>query len=89
MAALNLQLKEFRLTTALITYRLPDFPTLFQEYIWQNLDKAPKFPVLGKFLGYWEKNLDGELYSVEIASAELIQPAKVHYIDHGLNLNIH
>jgi len=87
MASLNLQLKGFRLTTALITYRLPDYPALLQEYLWQNFDKAPRFPVLEKFLGFWENNLDGKLYAVEVCSAELIQPARFQHIEHDVRLH--
>ena len=84
MTSLNLQLQNFRLTTALITYRLPDYPTVLQEYLWQDLDKAPKFPVLGKFLDFWEENIEGRLFSVQVTSAKLIQPALFCHIDDEL-----
>lgn len=66
----------YRLTTAEILYRLPDHPVILQSYIWQELDIAPKFPVLKKFLTFWERELEGKLHSVKIASSELIRPAK-------------
>ena len=71
-----LQLKDYRLTTAEILYRLPDHPDLLQSYIWQDLDIAPRFPVLHKFLGFWQRELDGKLHSVRVASASLVQPAR-------------
>ncbi|MBL8645556.1 MAG: Usg family protein [Rhodospirillaceae bacterium] len=74
---LALQLNDYRLTTAHILYHLPDHPSLLQEFIWQRLDIAPKFPELHKFLTFWEKNLDGKLHSVRVASSEIIKPA--HY----------
>ncbi len=40
------QLKDYRLTTAEILYRLPDHPALLQTYIWQELDLAPRYPCL-------------------------------------------
>ncbi|MBN8898877.1 MAG: Usg family protein, partial [Rhodospirillales bacterium] len=43
-----LQLKDYRLTTAEILYRLPDHPQLLQTYVWQDLDLAPQYPVLRK-----------------------------------------
>lgn len=79
--ALERQLQGYRLTTAEITYRLPDHPVLLQKYIWQDLDLAPKFPVLRKFLDFWESNLDGKLFSVQVASRALIQPAKLRTVD--------
>ncbi len=87
MTSLDLQLKDFRLTTALITYRLPDYPTVLQEYLWQDLDKAPKFPVLGKFLDFWEDNLEGRLFSVEVTSAKLIQPTIFRHIDEDFSIH--
>lgn len=68
------QLGDYRLTTARITYHMPDHPSLLQEYIWQELDLAPRYPVLRKFLKFWEENLDGRLHSVTVASKGLIAP---------------
>lgn len=62
---------DYRLTTAEILYRLPDHPGLLQTYIWQDLDVAPRYPVLRKFLDFWERELDGKLHSVRIASASV------------------
>ncbi len=67
-------LNHFRLTTAEILYRLPDHPVILQSYIWQEYDLAPEFPELKKFLNFWERELDGKLHSVKIASCELIKP---------------
>ncbi len=70
------QLHAYRLTTAEILYRLPDHPDLLQSYIWQELDLAPRFPVLRKFLDFWHRELDGKLHSVRVASASLIGPGE-------------
>jgi uncharacterized protein Usg len=70
------QLNDYRLTTAEILYRLPDHPALLQTYIWQELDLAPDFPVLRKFLAFWERNLDGKLYKVRVARTALVKPAE-------------
>ncbi len=64
---------DYRLTTAEILYRMPDHPELLQSYVWQGLDLAPRFPVLHKFLDFWERELDGKLYSVRVASANLFK----------------
>ena len=73
---LALQMHDYRLTTAEILYHLPDHPSVLQSYIWQELDLAPKFPELRKFLDFWSGNLDGKLHSVRVAAAELITPAQ-------------
>ena len=74
--SLALQVNDYRLTTARIYYHLPDYPDVLQTYVWQELDLAPEFPELRKFLEFWQKSLDGKLHSVNVASAKLIQPAR-------------
>jgi len=75
--SLALQLKDYRLTTAEILYRLPDHPDLLQSYVWQGLDIAPAYPVLHKFLDFWRRELEGPIHSVRVGSARLVQPARV------------
>jgi uncharacterized protein Usg len=77
MSDLRLQLDGYRLTTAEILYHLPDHPTLLQSFVWQNLDIAPEFPVLQRFLDFWSRNLDGRLHSVKVASASIITPGEL------------
>lgn len=72
MANLILQLKDYRLTTAHILYRLPDHPKLLQSFVWQEYDLAPHFPELKKFLDFWTREIEGKLHSVEIGSKKLI-----------------
>lgn len=76
MDDLSLRLKDYSLTTAEILYHLPDHPALLQSFVWQNLDIAPRYPVLGKFLAFWESSLDGKLHSVKVASNRLVRPAE-------------
>lgn len=75
------QLQGFSLTTAEILYRLPDYPSLLQTYLWQDYDRHPVFPRLKEFLAFWESNLDGKLYRVRVASKALIAPAELKKID--------
>jgi len=79
MSSLALQLNNFRLTTAHILYHMPDHPGLLQSFVWQNLDMAPKFPALTKFLDFWEHNLDGKVHRVRVANAQLIKPAEFRF----------
>jgi len=67
---------DYRLTTAEILYHMPDHPSLLQSYTWQDLDLAPRFPVLLKFLNFWERELDGKLHSVKVTSLGLVSPAE-------------
>ena len=75
--SLSQQLKDYRLTTAEILYRLPDHPAVLQSYIWQELDIAPAYPVLRKFLDFWEREIDGRLHSVRVGSLDLVAAAGV------------
>lgn len=76
------QLQDYRLTTAEIIYHIPDHPSLLQTYIWQDLDIAPKFPILNKFLHFWESRLEGKLYMVKVASLTLISPGEFRHYGH-------
>lgn len=71
------QLAGYGLTTAEILYRLPDHPDLLQAYIWQDYDIAPDFPVLIRFLTFWQRRLDGPLHSVRVGHAKLLKPAEI------------
>lgn len=70
----ELQLAGYGLTTAHILYRLPDFESLLQTFVWQNYDLAPDFPEMHRFLDFWKDNLDGPLHSVRYAHKRLIGP---------------
>ncbi len=87
MSDLALQLRNYRLTTAQIFYFMPDHPALLQEFIWQELDLAPKFPVLHKFLDFWKAELDAKLHSVRVAHCELITPSEFRALDGKLILH--
>jgi len=84
---LSLQLKDYRLTTAEILYHLPDHPGLLQTFIWQELDLAPRFPALRRFLQFWTRELDGPLHSIRVATGGLIRPASMRHTPHMLRLH--
>jgi len=70
-----------RLVTAEIIYRMPDHPALLQTFVWQNYDTAPDFPVLHRFLTFWQRSIEGRLHTVKVACAGVIQPAEYRYVD--------
>jgi uncharacterized protein Usg len=86
MGNLAKQLQDYRLTTAEILYHMPDHPNLLQTYIWQELDVAPCFPVLCRFLDFWSRSLDGKLHSIRVASVGLIKPAEFRFANSSLTL---
>jgi uncharacterized protein Usg len=84
---LRRQLEGYRLTTAEILYHLPDHPHLVQSFIWQELDIAPQFPVLRRFLAFWERNIEGKLHSVKVAQAPLVAPPTLRYATTSFSLH--
>jgi uncharacterized protein Usg len=87
MANLQIQLNDYRLTTAEILYHLPDHPGLLQSFIWQNYDIAPKYPELKRFLDFWIREIDGKLHSVIMASRLIISAAEIGHA--GVEFSIH
>lgn len=84
---MRLLLQGYSLTTAEILYHIPDYPKLLQSYVWQELDIAPKFPVLVRFLKFWSTNLEGRLFSVRVAAKGLLSPADLKLRDGEFTLH--
>jgi uncharacterized protein Usg len=87
MSSLEAKLRGYRLTTAEILYRLPDHPSMLQTFIWQDLDIAPRFPVLNKFLRFWETSIEGKLYEVRVASRGIISDAELRLVGGEFSLH--
>lgn len=87
MSDFERMLSDYRLTTAEILYHMPDHPSLLQSYTWQNLDLAPRFPELKKFLDFWEANLDGKLHSVKVATNRIIRPSEFRHAQHYVTMH--
>ena len=80
------QTKSYRLTTAEILYRLPDHPVVLQSFIWQELDLAPAYPVLRRFLAFWEREIEGRLHSVRVGSLDLVSTHRIRHAGTMLTL---
>jgi uncharacterized protein Usg len=77
----ELQLKGYGLTTAEISYWMPDHPKLIQLFVWQTYDVAPAFPELHRFLDHWRREIEATLHSIRVAHAHLIKPAEWRAVD--------
>jgi uncharacterized protein Usg len=84
---LQLQLRGYRLTTAEILYHLPDHPAVLQSFVWQDLDIAPDYPVLHRFLGFWHRSIEARLHSVRVAAIGLISPGEWRHTDSLMHLH--
>ncbi len=82
-----LQIKDYRLTTAEILYHMPDHPGLLQSYIWQDMDLAPRYPELRRFLDFWTRNLDGKLHSIRVAAGGSAHAPAMRHATHLKYLN--
>ena len=80
-------LKGYSLTTAEILYRIPDHPSILQQFIWQEYDLHPRFPKLHKFLVFWNRELEGKLYRVQVAHSRLVKPSEIRLVDGQFRLN--
>lgn len=72
-------IQDYRLTTVEILYHLPDHPNVLQSFVWQELDIAPDYPALHRFLEFWHREIEGRLHSVRVASAELVNPGRLRH----------
>jgi uncharacterized protein Usg len=86
MASIEKQLDNYRLTTANIVYHMPDHQDFLQEFIWQEYDIHPKFPVLREFLDFWEREIEGALHSVYVAHIPIITPGETRFFDSEFTL---
>ena len=81
------QLEGYGLTTASILYRMPDHPSFLQEFVWQEYDLFPHFPVLHRFVDFWKKEIEGALHSIRVAHNRLITPAEIRALGAEFRLN--
>ena len=87
MRQIELALRGYRLTTAEILYHIPDHPAVLQSFIWHEFGLAPKFPVLNRFLCFWETRIEGRLHSVRVAARGLISDAELKLAGGEFTLN--
>jgi len=87
MTPMQRQLAGYRLTTAEILYHLPDHPGVLQTFVWQQLDIAPRFPALRKFLDFWEREIEGRLHSVRVGSVGLITAGEWRHAEHVAHMH--
>ena len=75
------EFKLFKLTTAEILYRMPDYSYLLQCFVSQKLDTAPEYPKLQKFLDFWDQNLDAPIHSVRVAGRDIVGRPTLRCVD--------
>jgi len=52
-----------------ISYWLPDYNNILQEFTWQTGDISPTYPRVNKFLYYWKDNIDAIINDVILSTS--------------------
>ena len=50
-----------------VTYFMPDYNHIVQDFWWQTEDYIPKLPRVYKFLNYWKDNIEAVIHTVDIS----------------------
>jgi uncharacterized protein Usg len=72
----ELMLKGYGLTTAELTYHMPDHIHVLNTFVWQEYDLLPDHPRLFNFIEFWQRELDGPLHSVRVSHRKMISPGE-------------
>ena len=80
------QLRGEGLLTAQVFYFLPDYPSIIQEFGWQDYDEAPGYPVLFRFLDHWRHEIEAAIHSVRMAHDRRLGPRELHPIGNEFTL---
>ena len=63
---MEILIKKWTVASVQVVYYMPDYLHLVNEFIWQTDDQIPDYPRIGRFLDYWDKNIDGPIKEVYI-----------------------
>lgn len=83
----RMQMEGYGLSTVAIHYFMPDHPSLLQQFVLQQYDIAPRFPVLRDYLDFWRREIEAVLHSVRVAHRDLIGPNEWKAVDGVISLN--
>jgi uncharacterized protein Usg len=72
----EMMLRGYGLTTAEMFYRMPDYPSVLNTFIWQDYDLAPDHDRLMGFIDFWKAEIEGRLHSVRFTHRRLIAPGE-------------
>jgi len=70
----GLMFKGYGLTTAEFFYRMPDYESVLNTFVWQDYDLAPDHPRLFRFIEFWQDQIEGPLHSVRFVHRRMISP---------------
>lgn len=76
----EMMLKGYGLTTAEMTYHMPDYPHVLNTFVWQDYDLAPDHNRLLSFIDFWRAEIEGVLHSVRFDHRKLIKPGEWRHV---------
>lgn len=65
-----LRLQGYAPTLVNVIYYLPDYPSILNEFIWQTMDVAPRYPRVSAFLDHWRRDIDAVVKDVLVSSGQ-------------------
>ena len=83
----ELMLKGYGLTTAEMTYHMPDHIHVLNTFVWQDYALAPDHPRLFEFIGFWQREIEGPLHSVRFTHRKMISPGEWRNVKGVLHLH--
>ncbi len=73
-------LRGYGLTTAEFFYRMPDYPSVLNTFVWQDYDLAPDYRRLFDFIEFWQAQIDGALHSVRFIHRKQISAGEWRHV---------
>jgi uncharacterized protein Usg len=68
-------------TTVEVFYRIPDFPSVIQIFVWQFYDSKPDFPAVRNFLKFWKRELtEAPIVGVRFGSVNITDATQIRSV---------
>jgi uncharacterized protein Usg len=71
----------FRLSSVKVTYHMPDYSKILNEFWWQTMDVPPNYHRIKSFVNYWIDNLEATIHSLEVGHIDQFGEAKFKFVD--------
>tara|TARA_B100001559_G_C16486192_1_gene616163 strand:+ start:156 stop:407 length:252 start_codon:yes stop_codon:yes gene_type:complete len=78
-------IKKRTVASVQVIYYMPDYKNILNEFVWQTEDITPEFPRIGKFIKYWDENIEGLIRDIYVYDHGIEQ--KVRHVDRRYRLN--
>ena len=83
----ELLLNGYGLPPAEFIYRLPDFQSVLNAFVWQDYDLAPDHPRLFQFIEYRQEESEGPLHAVRFTHRKLVRAGEWRHVTGEFYLN--